>query len=310
MSRRVEIIVPPELTPELIQRFGEVTLLGGVQLQRSGSVQRAGDVITVQTSNHALHQVARILGDLDIGVRQGTSYSITENVALVERSLAPVLLSESTDSSWEEIHQVLAKESSMTINSLLLLTVAGLLATIGIATGALHIVIAAMVIAPGFEPITRLALGLVAGGSALQRGLADTLKGYLALVAGAIVASLLLLLLGEEPLGGSGSYLQPEVLVDHWTSSSATSLVVSALAAAAGAILVAVNRTVLTAGVMIALALIPSAALVGSGLVAGDLSVAGRALLRWLLDVALVTVGSLLVFWWKRQTVQLRPARE
>lgn len=198
----------------------------------------------------------------------------------------------------------------MTVNAMFLMFVAGALAVVGITTGSIHTVIGAMVIAPGFEPLTRVALGAVGGGSALRRGLVDTGKGYLALLLGAVVASVLLPAFGKVILEGPDSYLESSSLVRYWSSTDPASLFVSLLAGAAGAILVATNRTVLTAGVMIALALIPAAALVGAGVVAGNGEVAGGALARWLLDVLLVVGMSLLVFWWKRATVQRRDAKD
>jgi ABC-type protease/lipase transport system fused ATPase/permease subunit len=68
-------------------------------------------------------------------------------------------------------------------------------------------------------------------------------------------------------------------------------VVVSALAAIAGALLVVSHRSVLTAGVMIALALVPAAALIPVALIGGDATRAGWAALRWSTEAALVLGG-------------------
>ena len=65
----------------------------------------------------------------------------------------------------------------------------------------------------------------------------------------------------------------------------------------------------LTAGVMIALALIPTAALVGMAVVSDAPSVLRGAALRWALDAAVVFGAGLLVFLWKRNRLQSRDAR-
>lgn len=62
----------------------------------------------------------------------------------------------------------------------------------------------------------------------------------------------------------------------------------SAAAGPAGAPLVNANRAVLTAGVMVALALVPGAALVGLGIVAGDGVLFRDGAVRWLHDVLIV----------------------
>jgi uncharacterized membrane protein len=71
-------------------------------------------------------------------------------------------------------------------------------------------------------------------------------------------------------------------------------------------LLIASRRAVLTAGVMIALALVPAATIASLGVVAGQLDVAGKGLLRWAIEVALVAATSALVFLWKRSSVQRR----
>lgn len=102
------------------------------------------------------------------------------------------------------------------------------------------------------------------------------------------------------------SYLPAGVLVSYWSTITASSVIVSAGASAAGALLIATHRSVLTAGVMIALALIPSASVAAMALVAGNPDLAVKGLLRWSIDAALVAVLSGLVFLWKRHRVQRR----
>lgn len=77
----------------------------------------------------------------------------------------------------------------MTAGKLGVMATAGFLAGLGLVSGTLHLVIGAMVIAPGFEPFSRLALGLIEGSRAWQRGLLDIAKGYAALAAGAALSA-------------------------------------------------------------------------------------------------------------------------
>src|SRR5690606_933281 len=137
-------------------------------------------------------------------------------------------------------------------------------------------------------PLTRVALGAVAGGTAGKRGAVDTGKGYLALGVGAAAVWFVLVASGYELGQSEGSYLLPVALQSYWSSLSVPSLAVSVLAAAAGATLIAINRTVLTAGAMIGLGLIPSAALGVAALLAGDGSTALGALTRFAVDAVIV----------------------
>lgn len=306
MPRTVQVTVPSRQTDQLIVEIRQVPGLIGLRVQREISVQPPGDVITIELVNRSLHSLVRLLERHGVGTEPGGSITTSEPASVVSSSLVQAIVRDSSESTWEEMEIVVGKESNMTVNALLIMAISGILAAIGIATNALHIVIAAMVIAPGFEPISRLSLGAVSGSSAWRRGLTDTALGYMALLGGAIAATLVLQALGKSPLGGESTYLPTGVLISYWTNITTSSLIITAVAGIAGAILIATNRSVLTAGVMIALALVPAAAITGMALVSGEFSLALKSLLRWLIEVAFVAGFSGLVFLWKRIRVQQR----
>jgi uncharacterized membrane protein len=176
------------------------------------------------------------------------------------------------------------------LNILLLMLLSGAIAAVGLATDSLHLVIGAMVVAPGFEPFLRLPFALMVGPRRSLRAGATALGGGYALLAlGAAVTYLLLDALGQaKPLDES-------FLVAYWTSITASSVVVAVAAGLAGVITVTANRSVFTAGVMIALALVPSMALTGIGLVSGEGRIALDGFLHWLIDGAIVVVTGALV---------------
>lgn len=134
----------------------------------------------------------------------------------------------------------------------------------------------------------------------------DVLKGYSVLIAGGFFGSLLFALFGKDVLPGSSSYLSAGALVEYWTTISAGSLLVSVFASLAGGIIILTNKSLLTAGVMVALALIPSATLIGMGIYQGNLGLIGTALFRLLLEMAIVTIFTGAIFLWKRQTTHSR----
>lgn len=96
--------------------------------------------------------------------------------------------------------------------------------------------------------------------------------------------------------------------MSFWSTFSAPGLLASLVVGAAGALLVAAGRAVLTAGVMIALALVPAAALAGLALAAGETELFRLGLLRWTTEVVLVLLASTPVFVWKRFAVLRRKA--
>lgn len=307
MPRQIQITVPPELTDVLLRDFAKLDGLAGVVVQRGVSVHPPGaDLITVVATSEPLLAIKRSLQNSGIAARPDCVVLTAEPLSVACSPESARIAADNSEATWEEMDQTMAKESNMTANGLLLMAAAGAIAAIGISTDTLHAVIGAMIIAPGFEPITRVALGLAAGGNSLKRGALDFLKGYLALALAAAVTAWVLQRLGYPPLGGRETYLAEKSLMTFWTQFSAPGLLSSVIASVAGAVLIAANRSVLTAGVMIALALVPTAALASIALVAGDPTAAAQATMRWAAEVGIVAVMSLLVFAWKRRTVHRR----
>ncbi|HEV2072627.1 MAG TPA: DUF389 domain-containing protein, partial [Thermomicrobiales bacterium] len=269
MPRIVEIAVPPDQTDTLIEALESREDVLGLRLQQGTSVQPPGDIITISTTNRSMQTLVRLLDEHGVGSDSGTSMTTSEPVSLIVPSATERLAHDTNEATWEEMESVTAKESNTTANALVVMGISGVLAAIGLATNALHLVVGAMLIAPGFEPIVRFSMGVVSRSMGWRRGLMQTLQTYAALVLGAAITAGALRLLGTSPLGQEDTYLPSSVLVTYWTSFSATTFMVSVTAGVAGAILVASNRAVLTAGVMVALALVPGATLVASGLVGG-----------------------------------------
>jgi uncharacterized membrane protein len=171
--------------------------------------------------------------------------------------------------------------------------------------GPLHLVIGAMVIAPAFEPLIRIPFGLIAGPRAIvKRGLLAIGWGYLMLAAGGLVAALVLQIVDPD----STRILAERRWVQYWSSFSPAGTVASVFGAVGGAIVVCGLRAVLTTGVMITMALIPSMALVGMGAATGNLELATKDFVRWLVDAGLVLLLSSAVFGMKQLLLHRRRA--
>ncbi|HEV2148362.1 MAG TPA: DUF389 domain-containing protein [Longimicrobiaceae bacterium] len=297
MQKTIQVTVPPEQTDEIVALLRKQDGLIGLQLQRGISLHPPGDTVTAVVSTPTLNRVLRLLQERRIGSGDDSSIVTSEPASVISPPVRATMSTEPSDQSWEEIETEMAKESNMTPNALLLMGIAGGIAAAGIATDTLHLVVGAMIVAPGFEPITRVSFGIVTRNTRWRHALLHAVQGYAVLVAGAVAASLLLLAFGVT-VSGESTYLAAGELLSYWSSVSPAGVLVSALAGAAGAILIASGRSVLTAGVLVSLALIPSATLMGMALVGWDLSLLGRAGLRWLVDVVLVGVMAFPVFAW------------
>jgi uncharacterized hydrophobic protein (TIGR00271 family) len=306
MARIVQVTLPAEDSAAVGAELAGLDGLVSLRIDRGSSVKPAGDVLTATVTSTGLRNAMHVLDRRGLGRNAQSSIVSSEPLSVISAPWQDTLLADDSEATWEEIESQIGKESNQTLNGLLLMALAGVLTVAGLTNNALHFVIGAMIIAPGFEPISRMALGVVNGSGALRRGLRDTVKAYLALILGAAAATLVVTALGWAPLGKSASYLPGDSLLSFWTTINSLGLLVSVCAGIAGGILMASNRTVLTAGVMIALSLVPSAALVGMGMASlrADLVTAGA--MRWAIEVVIVALTSMLVFGWKRYSIHRR----
>ncbi|MDP8959525.1 MAG: DUF389 domain-containing protein, partial [Actinomycetota bacterium] len=297
----VQVVVPPRITTDLVRELSGVGLLS-LRLQRGVSLEPAGDVISFEVTDAKLSRVMAVLGRAGLGQDPGLSLTTSSPMSVVAAGSGRAVTRDTTSATWEEAVLELGRTSNMSWSKLLVMAIAGFVAVVGIATEAVHVVVGAMVIAPGFEPLVRISLGLINQNRSSLDGLSDTIRAYGAMGAGAALAAGIIEVFEGAALGaGMTSYLPPDSLITYWSTTSWSGVAVAIVAGAGGALLVMLNRQVLTAGIMIALALVPSWSLAVAALVAYDVRLAGSAMFRWVLEAVLVVVASLVVLAVKRR---------
>lgn len=301
MPRSIEITVPPDKTQLLIDRLSGLEGLVGLSLHRGVSLQPPGDVVGIQVSTDALQQVFRHFDAL--GLPKDGTIVTSEPSSLVAPGYKNGIDRETNEAAWEEIISLLRRETNLSVNYLTLMALAGAVAAAGLWTDTLHIVIGAMVIAPGFEPLVRIPLGLIGGPRiSTLRGLLSTVVGYVFLVMGAVICTLALRLLDPNGLVD----LAARSWIDYWSSVTPAGVIVSLCAGAAGTAVVAAQRSVLSAGVMVALALVPTMTIAGMAIVAGNPQMAAGGLTRWAVEAVCVLAASTVVLWLKQIFIHRR----
>ena len=294
MSRSVSISIPRDNTDRLLSDLSSTEGIIGITLHRGASVKPVGDAILVHVTNEGLVSLLSILAKNGLG--PDTSVVTSEPRSIVSPTSQDQIDRETNEASWPEMAALLRRETNVTSNYLIAMFFAGVVAAAGLWTQTVHIVVGAMVLAPGFEPIIRIPFGLLGRQTrARKQGLSSTALGYLTLVIGAAMSALAMALL--DP---SSADLGEREWVQYWSTTKASSVLIALAAGAAGAAIIAAQRSVLSAGVMIALALVPSAAITGMALAFGDFQLAGQAVLRWAADAVCVIVSGGLIFFLKR----------
>lgn len=295
MPRTVVVALPSDRSDDLCTRLQDLDGTLSLRLHRSASVQPKGDVVEAEVLDRELDAVMEMLDEAGLGREASVSLSTSSPASVVTAGQMSAVVRDSSTSTWEEIELTLGRESTMTPLKLVVMAMVGVIAAAGVLTGALHVVVGAMVIAPGFEPLVRIALGIVQRRRSWRDGVADSARCYGALLVGAVGCAGVLSAAGTTLPEGTGTYHPASALVSYWTTVTVSSVIVTIAAAVAGILLIIARRAVLTAGVMIALALVPALTLVAVSGVAGDLDLLARAAARWSVDVAAVVGASVIV---------------
>ena len=308
MHRTIEVTVSPAAADALVADLQELEHVVGVARQHGASVQPAGcDVVVVHALNRGTDAVMRAAADaagrhggpFSVASAELASLSDPEHQAAIDRDVDEAL--------WEEMEAGMRHHGRITTNFLALMALGGAIAAAGLVSHdpVLQTVatIAAAVIAPGFEPVVKVPLGLVLRRFEVAKvGVLSSLAGYAVLAAGAAVAFLGLWGFGAvEP---DDFFASPAA--GHLAHPPAPDLLISFCGALAGVVIQTAYRRSVIAGALIAMRMIDAAAALGISVVAGRPDFMWEALERLGLDIAFILVAGAAVFWAKQRLVHQR----
>jgi hypothetical protein len=284
----IEITVPGQTTGTLLAELGKLDGVLTLSVVRSASVKPAGDVITVQALNREVDAVLALAAKAQ---QHGhVTVSTGELQSLIDPAAMRAIDDDADEAPWEETERILRHQGRLSPNFLALMVLGAIIAVAGLVSSPVPQALAlaaAAIIAPAFEPVAKLAVGLVRGSwYGVRRALIALSGGYFAMVIAGAVGYMLLSGLGVA----SPEALAASEGVDTVTHPTNADWVVSACGAVAGLVIVTAYRRAVIPGALIALALVPAAALVGMELAAGQLVTALEALRRVGLDMLLVVV--------------------
>ena len=296
--------MPPAVTPNLSREIAALDEVVGLSVSAGASLKPPGDVLTVHVLNRGMDKVFKRVA---ANQRDGTiSAATSELTSIIDSEHSEAVNNDVDEAIWEEMEAGLCHQGRVTPNYLALMAAGGVVAAVGLVSGGTPQAIAfvaASVIAPGFEPLVKIPLGLVLRRWAVLRlGLVSASAGYATLVLAAALTFVCLRAAGGAELKEFVD--NPEV--QRLGHPTAKDLVVSGAAALAGAVMVAGFRRSVIAGPLIALVTVHAAAATGVALVVGRFDLAGSALGRLGLDVALILPLCAAVFALKQAFVHQR----
>jgi hypothetical protein len=305
LHRTIEITVPPSRTGELVEELARLDGVVSLSVVRGASVKPEGDVLTVHALNRGADEVLRLAEAASEHGR--VSVSTGELASLVDPEHERQVAKDVDEALWEDVETRLRHQSRTTANYLLLMALGGAIAATGFAvhqpTEQALSFVAGAVVAPGFEPLANVSVGLALRRRALAvRALGSAALGYLVLTLSAALLFLVLRLTGAVTVGGFAHNLGLESLAHPALRGG----LLSACGALAGMVMVTTYRQYLLPGALIALRVIESAALVGAALVAGEPALAYGALGRFLISAVLILAMGVLVVGLKQAILHRR----
>src|SRR5215211_6179944 len=205
MHTEIEIIVDPSHTDELSDSLQGLEEVISLSVVREASIKPPGDVLTVHALNRGVDDVLKMV---DAAREQGqVSVSTSELTSLIDPEHERKVANDIDEALWEEVETDLRHQGKLTVNYVGLMALGGAVAATGFAAESASQAIsfvAASIIAPGFEPLAAIPIGLaLRRWGVVGRGLQSMFGGYMALILASALTFLALRVSGVV-LAGEG----------------------------------------------------------------------------------------------------------
>ena len=255
----LRVISPSETTEQVLSYLVAEPAVANLVVHRGAAVDPAGDVVIADVARESANEVLRELKTMGLD-KNGSIALDAVGVALSSRGSAAEKAAPGAGDDavvWEEIEQRTGEESRLSVTFLLFLSIATVIAGIGVLLDQPILIVGAMVVGPELGPLAALSVGVirrrprVIGRSllALTVGFAVaivvTVLSTLALNAGGLVTREMLL--GARPL------------TDFIWRPDALSWVIAFLAGIAGIVSLTAAKSGALIGVLISVTTVPAA---------------------------------------------------
>lgn len=305
----LRIIAPAERCDEVVKMLNDDVAVTHLIVLPGAAREPRGDVVLCDVAREGADGVLRRLRDLDIEQSGGVAVEgVDITLSAAARRAAREAPGHGVDAVvWDEIAHKTGEETHLTATYLLLITVATMIAGIGVLLDQPILIVGAMVVSPEFGPLAALSLALVRWRTwIVRRSLAALLVGFLVAMVVTIVSTWGLTALG---LVSEADLDRSRPLTDFIWRPDALSWVVASLAGIAGMLSLTANKSGSLVGVLISVTTVPAAANAAVALAYGVLDEAVGSAIQFSINVgAIVTAGVLTLLvqrlWWHRVGAQ------
>jgi hypothetical protein len=307
MHRRISFHGDAGALGTLAHQLNSIEGVIGLTHHRGASMKPAGDVLEVAVLNRDADEVLRRAQPHLEAPGSSLAVVISQSTSMFERAHHHLIETDADEVLWEEMEADLRNHGRVSVNFVILMALGGIVSVCGLLMSPVPRAIAlvgAAIIAPGFEPLAKLAQGLaLRQGRLCVRGLLSVGVGYGALCAAAFLTVLALSWAG---VGDARVALTSEGVRGPLTEIEPIGTLASAGAAIAGIMMVVSLRDFYIVGPLMVLVLISGMALAGGALAVGEGGVALAAVERVGVDVVLLLGLGAGVFYWKQRSFHRR----
>ena len=290
----LRVVCPGGVTDAVLERLRSDPGVAHLSVLRGAAVDPAGDLVQADVAREAADGVLAALSAFGIdhtgGIVLAPLDTVLSDAADAAQRAAP---GDPADAVvWDELIARTGDDSRLTFTFLAFLTLACLIAAVGVVTDSAVTVVGAMVVGPEFAPLAGIAVGLVlrrgdlVGRAALALGVGFPLAMLVA-AAGALLAEGL----GLIDVGAVRSVDQVDFIFDVGPFS----LILALLAGTAGMLSLTSAKSAALVGVFISVTTVPAAAFAVVAATLGEWRTVAESSLQLLVNLVGIVLAAALV---------------
>lgn len=290
----LRVIAPEELRDSIVEVLRGEVGVANILLYPGAALDPVGDEITADIARECANSVIKKLKDIDVQHRGAITLEVLDTVLSTRAHKAEdEAEGDPADALvWDELIGRTREEATLSVTFLLFLTLACLLAAVGVVTDSTVTVVGAMVVGPEFGPLAALSVALVRRRMDLAR------RASLALLIGFPLA-MVITALGTVGALAAG-WLSLDTVkqlseVDFIFQVGPLSFVVALLAGAAGMLSLVSAKSAALVGVFISVTTVPAAGFAVVAAILGDWDVAAKSALQLAVNLVGIVVAGVLV---------------
>lgn len=306
---QLRISVPSDLAPAVLDQLRPLVVLTELASWQGASARPAGDVITCTLPREAASEVIHGLTALGVAERGAIAVVPVDTVLSAHADAASHLAEGAAADAvvWEAVESEVERATELSVTFLLLMIIAGVLASIALLTDSTVLIIGAMVVGPEYGALAGLCVALVrrrgrlAGRAAIILGL-----GFALAIAASLVTVMALVQTG---LAASAWDPATHPFTAFVARPDAYTVIVAGLAGVAGMLSLTTGQTGALVGVFISVTTIPAAGNVGMAAAYGEPGQAWGAILQLVLNLGMIVLTGVVTLAVQRLRFSQRVAR-